>query len=159
MLNLYVELNPCLEYFHLNFLNSRCQGAVRVSTWVITQLVVKGSFYSPFPHSFNVLICSLIWNQTFFFPQLYQVFVASHGLCSWQYAGALVGAHEFLVPWPGVEPTSPALQARFLTIGPQVKSLEAGLENLFLFFLRKIMCFLSKPFAAKVVLCCDGDGG
>ena len=29
-----------------------------------------------------------------------------------------------LVPWPGIEPTSPALQSRFLTTGPPGKSLK-----------------------------------
>ena len=35
-----------------------------------------------------------------------------------------------LVPWPGVEPTSPALQGRFLTTGPPGKSL----SSIFLIF-------------------------
>ena len=32
-------------------------------------------------------------------------------------------AHGILVPWPGIEPVSPALQGRFLTTGPPGKSL------------------------------------
>ena len=31
-------------------------------------------------------------------------------------------ARGILVPWPGIEPASPALQGRFLTIGLQGKS-------------------------------------
>ena len=61
----------------------------------------------------------------------------AHGLCSLQHAGSLVEARssvvaacglscpaapEILVPRPGIEPTSPALEGRFFTTGPPWES-------------------------------------
>ena len=40
-------------------------------------------------------------------------------------------ACELLVPWPGIEPTSPALQSGFLTTGPQGKSWQRYLDSLY----------------------------
>ena len=55
----------------------------------------------------------------------------AHGVCSLRHAGSLVDAHGLscpvacgiLVPRPGIEPASPALEGGFFTTGPPGKSL------------------------------------
>ena len=82
-----------------------------------------------FPHSFpfsSVLLCiyfNAVWG--FFFKYLFGC-----SRSSLQHAGFLVGllqlrspmACGILGPWLGIEPTSPAFEGRFLTIGPPRKS-------------------------------------
>ena len=78
--------------------------------------------------------------------------VAVHGLYSWgtralEYTGSAVAACGLscpvacgmLVPWPGMESTSPALEGEFLTTGPPGKSrvvcfFDIELHKLFVYF-------------------------
>ena len=53
------------------------------------------------------------------FSWLHWVFVSACGWCTGLVAPVACG---ILVPWPGIEPTSPALESEFLNTGPPGKS-------------------------------------
>ena len=90
------------------------------------------------------------------------LFVAAHGLlssCGMRApgrTGSLVVARGLscpeacgiLVPWPGIEPTSPALEGGFLTTGPSGKSLPFN----FVLILSSLLPFLSLPFSPQFFL-------
>ena len=62
-----------------------------------------------------------------------------------------------LVPQPGIEPTSPALEGRFLTAGPAGKSLNLGLEiqRLSQTILMDPQCSHRDPYNKREAQWCD----
>ena len=58
----------------------------------------------------------------YFFFWLRWVFVAAHWPLFWGHTSLLPEPCGILVPRPGMKPTSPALEGRFLTTGPPGKS-------------------------------------
>ena len=81
---------------------------------------------------------SYVLNFVYLF-RLPRVFIVTHGLhCP--------SVHGILVPQPGLEPTSPALQGRFLTTGPPGKFLRVT------FYLSEIFTTSSPGASPQIIL-------
>ena len=116
--------------------------------WVVPY--VTGTFLSALLVCTCLLAKQTFWPTQYYHPSFYLfVYLAASGLgCSgwalccvvgdlplqwilelWHTSSVVVAcrlscsmAGGILIPWPGIEPSSPALQGRFLTSGPQGKS-------------------------------------
>ena len=91
--------------------------------WSLPSLFLTFSIWSFFILSEDgrVLLSSPLSYLSFFLPILF--FSWLHSIFIWVFGLSCRTAWGILVPRPGIEPTSPALEGRFLTTGPPAKSL------------------------------------
>ena len=103
------ESKHILIFFYWNLVDLQC-------------CVCQSTFFYLFilQHQVLVAACGIFTSES-----VGSFFVAAHGLLSglvrWPSCPAACG---ILVPWPGIKPSSPALEGRFLTTGPPWKSLK-----------------------------------
>ena len=109
------------------------------------------------PHNQTLLILHC-WPKTLlFFPPLWLLFVClvlscvRSSLCHIGFSSCCMGlvtmACGIWVPWPGIEPMSPALEGGYFITGPQQKSPEAFLLNSWLTY---FVCYVYYIFYNKV---------
>ena len=126
------QLSVQIEVFVINILrlgtSAQTLQAGRISSRSVWRMYLHRSYYT-----------FVSWS--FFFK-----FLVVLGLCCGAQASLLVAhglsshaAHGILVHWPGIEPTSPALEGGFLTTGPPRKSL-------LIFFLKLLHSFILIPY-------------
>ena len=77
-------------------------------------------------------VCCELKNSLFFYFLLFAVLGLHCG--TWSFSNCCTRiywpvARGILVPWPGIKPTSPALEGRFWNSGPSEKSLKNSLKN------------------------------
>ena len=100
---------------------------------------------------------SLVVACGFSLLQLWRMGSRARGLCSWRHAVSLIevskllvvavglscpSACGILVPRPGIEPESPALEGRFFTAEPPENSSHVHFINLFILFIYFWLCWV-----------------